>query len=73
MPLKSSPMNKCYKSFETLKADVQQHACKQEYVIIIKCLKKDKKNKHVIKIIFMCNWGWKQHISFAITCLNTIS
>ena len=61
MPLEPPPMDKHYESFEALKADVQQHAHKQRYAITTKRSKKDKKNEHVIKIILMCNWGWKQH------------
>ena len=49
-------MDECYESF-ALKADVQQHACKQGYAITTKCLKKNKKNEHVIKLILMCDQG----------------
>ena len=55
MSLKPFPMDKHYESFEALKADVQQHAHKQRYAITIKHLKKNKKNKHIIKVILMCN------------------
>ena len=48
-------MNEHYESFEIFKPDVQQHAHKQEYAIIIKYSKKDKKNEYVIKIIFIYN------------------
>ena len=73
MLLESPPMDKCYESFEAFKADVQQHAHKQRYAIIIKHSKKDKKNEYIIKVIFMCDQGWKQHISLAITHLNITS
>ena len=57
MPLEPPLMDKHYESFKALKADVQQHAYKQEYAIITKHSKKDKKNEHVIKIILICNQG----------------
>ena len=72
MSLESPFINKRYKSFKALKADMQQHTHKQEYTIITKHSKKDKKNKHVIKVILMCNQGQKQYINFATTYLNTI-
>ena len=73
MPLEPPPMDERYESFEVLKADVQQHACKQGYAIITKHLKKDKKNEHVIKVILMCDQGWKQHISCATTHLKIMA
>ena len=73
IPLKPLSINEYYKSFEALKADMQQYAYEQKYAIITKCLKKNKKNKHIIKIILMCDQGQKQHINCATTYLNTIS
>ena len=55
MPLEPPPIDECYESFEALKADVQQHACEQEYAITTKRSKKNKKNEHVIKVILMCD------------------
>ena len=51
---------------------MQKHAHKQEYAITIKHLeKKQKKNKHIIKVILICDWGQKQYINYTTTHLNT--